>query len=121
MRMNDADVELRMGRLLQWGVLLAALTMVIGGTIYLVRHGGEMPDYGSFHGVLPQFKTVTGIVRGTIALRGRSVIQLGVLLMIATPVARVAFAVVAFAMERDWLYTVVSGIVLTILGYALFW
>jgi uncharacterized membrane protein len=41
--------------------------------------------------------------------------------MIATPVARVAFAAVAFAMEKDWLYTVISGIVLALLGYALFW
>jgi len=41
--------------------------------------------------------------------------------MIATPVFRVAFALAAFALERDWLYSVISGIVLALLGYALFW
>jgi uncharacterized membrane protein len=121
MTINDADIELRMGRLLQRGVTLAAAVMIVGGTIYLARHGGEIPDYKNFHGVLPEFKTVTGILRGAVALQGRAIIQLGVLLMIATPVFRVVFALVAFALERDWLYTVVSGIVLALLGYSLFW
>jgi uncharacterized membrane protein len=121
MKIDDAGIELRMGRLLQWGVLTAGLAMLVGGALYLGRHGQEMPDYRNFHGVLPEFKTVSGIVRGVVALRGRAIIQLGVLLMIATPVLRVAFAVVAFALERDWLYTAVSATVLAILGYALFW
>ena len=41
--------------------------------------------------------------------------QFGLLLLIATPVARVAMAVVGFALERDRLYVVVSLIVLTVL------
>ena len=121
MRIDDAEIELRMGRLLQWGVLLAGSVMVVGGAIYLVRHSGEIPDYKNFHDVLPQFKTAGGIWKGVTAVQGRSIIQLGVLLMIATPVLRVAFAVAAFALERDWLYTAISGIVLALLGYALFW
>ncbi len=120
MTINDADIELRMGRLLQWGVTLAAAVMIVGGAIYLSRHGDEIPDYKNFHGVLPQFKTVSGILSGALALQGRAIVQLGVLLMIATPVFRVVFALVAFALERDWLYTAVSGIVLALLAYALF-
>ena len=121
MKIDDSDIELRMGRLLQWGVTLAGAVMLVGGAIYLSRHAGEIPDYKNFHGVLPQFKTVSGILHGAVALRGRAIIQLGVLLMIATPVLRVVFALVAFGLERDWLYTVISGIVLALLGYALFW
>ena len=121
MTIDDTDIELRMGRLLQWGVTLAGAVMLVGGAIYLSRHAGEIPDYKNFHGVLPQFKTVSGILHGVVALQGRAIIQLGVLLMIATPVFRVAFALAAFALERDWLYSVISGIVLALLGYALFW
>jgi uncharacterized membrane protein len=95
--------------------------MLAGGSAFLWRHWREIPVYHSFHGVPGELKTFSGIIHGVGALRGRSVIQLGILLMIATPVARVAFAAVAFAIEKDWLYTVISGIVLALLGYALFW
>jgi len=95
--------------------------MLVGGAIYLSRHADEIPDYKNFHGVLPQFKTVCGILHGVVALQGRAIVQLGVLLMIATPVLRVVFALVAFALERDWLYTMISGVVLALLAYALFW
>ncbi len=82
-------------------------------------HSGHIPDYGNFHGVLPNLKTLKGILSGVLALQGRAPIQPGVLLMIATPVMRVAFAIFAFALERDWLYTGVSCVVLAVLGYAL--
>jgi uncharacterized membrane protein len=118
---NDAQIELRLGRLLQRGVTLAALVLAVGGAIFLFRHGEEIPNYKRFHDVPPQFKSVSAILRGALDLEGRPLIQLGVLLMIATPVFRVAYAVWGFALERDWLYTAVSGIVLALLGYALFW
>jgi uncharacterized membrane protein len=49
-----------------------------------------------------------------------TIIQLGVLLLIATPVARVAFALVAFAIERDRLYVAVSATVLAVLLFSFF-
>lgn len=119
MRIGDADIERYVGRLLQWGVTLAGSTMLTGGILFLSRHAGEMPSYKTFHDVPVEFKTIPGIVHGLGSLSGRAVIQFGVLLMIATPVMRVAFAALAFAFEKDWLYTVISGIVLCLLLYAL--
>jgi uncharacterized membrane protein len=49
-----------------------------------------------------------------------TIIQLGVLLLIATPVARVGFALVAFAIERDKLYIAVSLTVLAVLLFSFF-
>ena len=119
MRVTDAGIEESVGRLLQWGVTLAGLTILVGGVVFLARHGGETPSYGVFHDVPVEFKTVPGILRGVFSWSGRALIQFGVLLMIATPVLRVAFAAVAFAFEKDWLYMLVSGIVLGVLLYAL--
>ena len=51
---------------------------------------------------------------------GQAIIQFGLLLLIATPVARVAFAAIGFAMERDYLYVVITLIVLVVLLYSLF-
>ena len=47
--------------------------------------------------------------------RGQGLIQLGALLLIATPIARVAFSVYVFARQRDRLYIVVTLIVLILL------
>ena len=59
------------------------------------------------------------ILRDALALRGRSIIQLGLLFLIATPVARVAFSIFGFAEEHDRMYAVVASIVLLVLAYSL--
>jgi uncharacterized membrane protein len=58
-------------------------------------------------------------VHAALALRGRGIVQLGLLFLIATPVARVAFAAFGFAIERDWLYVGISSFVLLVLLYSL--
>jgi uncharacterized membrane protein len=62
---------------------------------------------------------VGGIVRGVRALHEAAVVQLGLLLLIATPVARVAFSLVAFILQRDRVYVVVTMIVLGLLVFSL--
>lgn len=120
MQWTDEKVEQWMGRVLQIGVAIAALVVCAGGIVYLVHQGGEKPDYRKFHGVAPWLKTAGGIVQAVMDGHGRALIQLGILLMIATPVMRVVFAVFAFAVERDWMYTGVSCFVLAVLVYSLF-
>jgi uncharacterized membrane protein len=116
---TDQYVDELIGNLLRVGVTLAAAVVLFGGTIYLVRHGLAAPHYRVFVGEPADLRSVSGIVRDALALRGRGLIQLGLLLLIATPVARVAFSVVAFAMQRDRLYVVVGLIVLAVLMYSL--
>jgi uncharacterized membrane protein len=106
MHLDDNRMELIMGRLLQAGVLAAGFLMLIGGARYLTLHGAEKPAYGTFHAVIPE--------------RGETIMWAAVVLMIATPVLRVAFAVAAFAIERDWLYAGISLVVLSLLAYGLF-
>jgi uncharacterized membrane protein len=76
-------------------------------------------DYGVFRGEPADLRDVRGIIRDTLALRGRGIIQLGLLLLIATPVARVAFSIFGFAKEGDRLYVVFTLIVFSILLYSL--
>jgi uncharacterized membrane protein len=105
---------------LRSGVILATLVVAIGGVIYLIRHGGESADYRKFQGVQPELRTIPGIIELIWAGRSRGIIQFGVLLLIATPVARVAFSVLAFAIQRDRIYVVVTLVVLGILIFSLF-
>jgi uncharacterized membrane protein len=116
---DDIRMETIMGRLLQIGVLLASVVVALGGAIYLKAHHGSVPDYKVFAtepiGLRDPGRLFDQVVRGD----GVAVIELGVLLLIATPIARVVFAVVSFAIERDWLYVAISAVVLAILAFGL--
>ena len=52
---------------------------------------------------------------GLAALRPQAIAQLGLLVLLATPIVRVLTSLVAFALERDRLYVVLTAIVLGIL------
>ena len=99
-------------------MLTAASVVLLGGIVYLARHGLSMPDYRVFK---PQnLRSVAGIIGGVFSGKGQGVIQLGLLLLIATPVMRVALLVVGFARQRDRTYVAVSLAVLTLLLFSLF-
>jgi uncharacterized membrane protein len=117
--MDDRRLETIIGRLLQVGVLVAAATVSAGGVLYLIQNHSGHVDYRSFVPGGPSLRTLSGIVLSAAHFESQGLIQLGLLLLIATPVARVALAVVGFALERDRLYTVVSLIVLVILAFSL--
>ena len=118
---GDVQVERVMGRLLQVGVALAASIVLIGGVIYLARHGSEPVDLSRFHGEPERFRSPSGIIHAVTSLSARGVIQLGLLLLVATPIARVVFSVYAFARQKDRMYVVFTLIVLTTLLFSLVW
>ena len=110
-------MEVIMGRLLQFGVLLASLVMMIGGILYVKAHPSANPDYRVFVSEPQTLRHFSGIVHGIAAADPAAIIQLAVLLLISTPVARVVFALIAFGIERDKLYVFVSALVLAVLLY----
>ena len=116
---TDKTIEEIVGTLLRVGVSLSASVVAIGAAIYLARHGREPANYRVFHGEPSDLRSLSGIVREAFHLRGRGIIQLGLLLLIATPVARVAFSIWGFAEEHDRLYMIFTGIVLIVLLYSL--
>jgi uncharacterized membrane protein len=118
-RWTDQRVETIIANLLRAGVLVAAGIVVFGAAIFLLRHGHEIPHYRLFRGEPEELRTISGILRQTASFHGRNIIQLGLLILIATPVARVAFSVVAFALERDRLYVGITLVVLAVLLFSL--
>jgi uncharacterized membrane protein len=116
---TDEQVEQIVGNLLRAGVMAAAAVVAVGGILYLIRYGATAPDYRVFHGEPSDLRSLSGVVRDALAGRRRGLIQLGLVLLIATPVARVAFSVLAFARQRDRTYVLVTLIVLALLIYSL--
>ncbi|HEX8945578.1 MAG TPA: DUF1634 domain-containing protein [Gemmatimonadaceae bacterium] len=118
-RVSDHEVEQVVGRLLQLGVLIAAVVVLIGGVMLLVQRGGTPVASSVFHAEPDNLRSIVGIIRGVASMQSESIVQLGLLLLIATPVARVAFTLVAFVLQRDRTYIVVTTIVLALLLYGL--
>ena len=116
---SDHAVEQLVGRLLQIGVALSAIVTLIGGAMLIAHHGSEIPVYQPFRGEPEEIRTLAGIVRGVAALDARAIIQFGLVLLIATPILRVAFTLVAFILQRDRVYVVITSIVLAVLLYGL--
>ncbi|HEX8713136.1 MAG TPA: DUF1634 domain-containing protein [Terracidiphilus sp.] len=117
--MNDQRLENIIGQLLRAGVLLAAAVVFSGGVLYLVQHHSQQVHYKDFSRGTAELRTLPGIVKRAGSLDSEGLIQLGLVLLIATPIARVAMAAVGFQMERDSMYVVVSLIVLGVLIYSL--
>jgi uncharacterized membrane protein len=89
--------------------------VVIGGIIFLSRHGHSTPHFSTFNKIPYFISSSDGIFAGVIHGKGQAIIQLGIIFLIATPILRVIFAVIAFALEKDRLYTLISLIVLCII------
>lgn len=107
------------GLLLRTGVLIAAFFVLTGGVLYLMRRNGPIPNYHVFHGEPEELRSVSGVVHAALALRGEGLIQFGLLILIATPIARVAFSLFAFLYQKDWVYVAVTLVVLGLLLYSL--
>jgi uncharacterized membrane protein len=75
----DQDIQLLIGKILRMGVTIASITVLAGGIMYLINHGGEaLPDYRHFVGESGSNTTLSGIVSGAFHLQAAQLIQLGV-------------------------------------------
>ena len=118
------NVELVISTLLRSGVVLSLAIVVAGLALSFAHH----PDYWTSHSMLKQITTpgrvvphsIRDVVRGVAELRGEAVIALGLLLLIATPVLRVAVSIAVFLLDRDWVFVAITTFVLAMLILSFF-
>jgi uncharacterized membrane protein len=116
---NDQRVEGMLGVLLQTGVILSGIVVLVGGVLYLMRYGKVAARYDTFDAQRGSLRSILSTGKDALHGDGRAIIEWGLLLLIATPVARVFFSIIAFALEKDRLYVLLTLIVLVILLYSL--
>jgi uncharacterized membrane protein len=116
-KVQDRDIEKIMGNLLRYGVLTSLFVVLIGASFYLFQHGTETPSYKKFLGEPKRLSEVKQVWLSAWQGRGRSIIQLGLFILIATPIARIVFSIIGYILERDYLYI---GITLIVLGVIMF-
>jgi uncharacterized membrane protein len=114
-KFKDKDMQAIIGWVLRAGVFVSMLVVFIGGVIYLYRHGHTIANYHEFKGIPDFVHSASGIINGIVHLRGRAIIQAGIILLIATPIVRVVFSAIGFIIEKDHLYTGITIIVLLII------
>lgn len=111
--------DILLASVLRAGVLLSAIIVLCGGVLYLREYGLMTPDYGAFRGQPDDLRSIGGILSAAMRLSGRGLIELGLAVLIATPIARVVFSIAGFLARRDWRYVAISSLVLALLAYAL--
>ncbi|MEH2296313.1 DUF1634 domain-containing protein [Nostoc sp.] len=79
----------------------------------------KLSNYQIFRGEPAEFRTPSGVKTSILSGHNRGIIQLGLLLLIATPVVRVIFSLLAFVRLKDYTYVIVTLIVLLGLIYSL--
>ena len=115
---QEQQFEQFISNLLKYGVFLSSAIVLVGGILYLIRHGAEPADYRFFLGEPAELRSPKGVIAEVLAGHHRGIIQLGILLLIATPVARVAFSLLAFLWRRDFAYTILTLLVIAGLIYS---
>lgn len=116
----ERDMEVFIGKLLRYGVLLSCGITIFGGIIYMFQHP-SLPDYSPvpddqpFPGVEYYLRELSTIIPRMLAFDGAAIIQFGVCVLIATPIMRIIVSILAFLIEKDYMYVVITAVVLCII------
>jgi uncharacterized membrane protein len=112
-------VELLISRLLGWGVLCSLAITLLGIGVTFARHPSYLTNRDELHALVEMGArfpvSLSAIARGVMHGQGRSIVLVGLLLLIATPVVRVAVSIVTFIYERDPRYVLITATVLALL------
>lgn len=108
-------LEVVIGRLLRVCVIVTSAIVVVGAALYLPGAAHTTVSFNAFHGEPAKFRSVAGILGDAVTGNGRAIIEAGLLLLVLTPVLRVAFSAFAFLHERDYLYVALTLVVLALL------
>ncbi|MDK2407828.1 DUF1634 domain-containing protein [Aphanizomenon sp. PH219] len=116
---NEKQLEYLLSNLLKYGVLIASFIVLFGGILYLINHGSEPAEYQIFRGTPSEFHSPTGVVNAVLAGSRRGIIQLGLLILIAIPILRVIISFCTFLLQRNFVYVIITSLVLASLTYSL--
>ncbi|MDD5351481.1 MAG: DUF1634 domain-containing protein [Chthoniobacteraceae bacterium] len=115
-------VERIISNLLRWGVFVSLILLTAGTALCFIRSG----DYGCAGGTAADFQRLLtehhtplpplhDTLQGLLQFQGGAILLCGLILLIATPVLRVAISIVAFACEKDRAFVAITTVVLLLL------
>lgn len=115
-KFGEKDFQHIIGNLLRYGVWISLSVAFIGGIVYLMHHSGDIENYAVFQEKDSNiFEVIASIYQGVIHGSGESIIFFGIILLFLTPVFRVLLSLFSFLIEKDYLYVVITLIVILII------
>jgi uncharacterized membrane protein len=114
-KFKDTDIQSLIGKVLRGGMIVSMSIVFFGGILFMYRHGHSIPDYKTFKGIPTFLQTPGSLINAALIFKGQAIIQLGIILLIATPILRVVFSTIGFVLEKDYLYVCISLLVLAII------
>ena len=112
-------VELVISNLLRIGVVASLVVILIGTVISFVHHPGYLQSAGDLPTLTAPGKAVPNTLHDTVKgigeMRGQAIVVAGLLMLIATPVLRVAFSIIAFLLQKDLIFAAITAVVLALL------
>ncbi|MEO8533239.1 MAG: DUF1634 domain-containing protein, partial [Flavobacterium sp.] len=115
-KFGEKDFQKIVGNLLRYGVWISLSVAFIGGIVYLMHHGSDIENYSVFkENDKNIFEVIAGVYNGVIQGRGESIIFFGIILLFLTPVFRVLLSLFSFLLEKDYLYVVITTVVICII------
>jgi uncharacterized membrane protein len=115
-KFGEKDFQKIVGNLLRYGVWISLSVAFIGGIVYLLYHGNDIENYSVFkENDQNIFEVIATIYNGLMQGRGESIIFFGIILLFLTPVFRVLLSLFSFLLEKDYLYVVITTIVIGII------
>lgn len=122
----DEKLQLLISYTLRAGVFSASALGLLGGILFFSAHP-DLRDFRIFAGATMPFTSPVQILHQafgqqpeSLDLRGLSIVQTGILMLLLTPVIRVVFSVFGFALERDRVYVAITCIVLLTLTVSMY-
>lgn len=115
-KFGEKDFQKIVGNLLRYGVWISLSVAFIGGIVYLLHHGNDIENYSVFkENDRNIFEVIGAVYQGVVQGRGESIIFFGIILLFLTPVFRVLLSLFSFLLEKDYLYVVITAIVMGII------
>ena len=119
--MKDLALQNLLARTMLIGVALAAAVMLVGGIVYLVHDGSQPVRDHVFRGEPLDLRKPSDIATAAWTGNTLSIVQIGVLLLLANPFVRTFFSALGYGSQKDWLYAGISLLVLAILAVSFFY
>jgi len=125
-KLADTRLQRLIGATLRGGVVVASVTGIVGGLLSLTASGSTPVSFHVFEGIGSPYAFPGLMLRqafelhgGSASERGLAITQLGIMALLLTPIVRVVFSMIGFALEHDRIYVAITGVVLATLSGSL--
>jgi uncharacterized membrane protein len=120
--LTDTKLQRLIGAILRSGIMVASITGIVGGLLFLTAPDAAPLSFHVFEGTRSPFAFPGLVIRQAFGFhgvtqseRGLAITQLGVIALLLTPIIRVIFSIIGFALEHDLTYVAITCVVLATL------